>query len=134
MNPLDFLDLAEKLEFSSSEAEIRTAISRAYYAVYNYIKADLVGLDEYLQHDILINCITETRVERFEYLGKDIRDLMAARRRADYKMGASFTSRTCETIISKSQNIIKEFDECKKLGLIEEARVYLRRFGYIRSM
>ena len=134
MNPLDFLDLAEKLEFSNSEAEIRTAISRAYYAVYNYIKADLVGLDEYLQHDILINCITETKIERFEYLGKDIRDLMAARRRADYKIGVSFSNKTCETIINKSQNVIKEFDECKKLGLIEEARNYLKRFGYIKFL
>ena len=134
MNPLDFLDLAEKLKFSTSEAEIRTAISRAYYAVYNYIKANLVGADEYLQHDILINCITETKIERFEYLGKDIRDLMAARRRADYKMGISFSSKTCETIINKSQNAIKEFDECKKLGLIKEARNYLKRFGYIKPL
>jgi len=134
MNPLDFLDLAEKLEFSNSEAEIRTAISRAYYAVYNYIKADLVGLDEYLQHDILINCITETKIERFEYLGKDIRDLMAARRRADYKIGVSFSNKTCETIINKSKNVIREFDECKKFGLIEEARNYLKRFGYIKFL
>ncbi len=45
MDPAKFLDLANRLICSTDEAKRRTAISRAYYYVYHYIKQDLVGAD-----------------------------------------------------------------------------------------
>ena len=41
MNAKDFLEVAKKLQNSEVEAERRTAISRAYYATFNYVKGFL---------------------------------------------------------------------------------------------
>lgn len=38
MDPTDFLNFAKKFRYSSDEASIRTAISRAYYYVYHYMR------------------------------------------------------------------------------------------------
>jgi hypothetical protein len=44
MDPLDFLKVADNLKNSPDEAERRTAVSRAYYSVFNCIKSYLVQL------------------------------------------------------------------------------------------
>jgi uncharacterized protein (UPF0332 family) len=132
MDPLDFLSVAGKLICSPDEAERRTAISRAYYAVYHYIKTDLVGADAYLDHTVLVNCLTETKVEKFELLGESVKNLRTDRIFADYKIHRQLNQKTCDTMIDRCREAIKDFESCKESGLIDAARDYLRRFGYMR--
>ncbi|HGE70931.1 TPA: HEPN domain-containing protein [Candidatus Poribacteria bacterium] len=136
MQPIEFLNLAHKLIDSADEAELRTAISRAYYYVYHSIKNDLVGSDTNLTHDVMINCIQEAningnKVAEFEELGQTIRDLKTDRIFADYKINKSLSQETCHTMIKRCETAVEDFKECKRLGIIDAARNYLRQYKYI---
>ncbi len=130
MDPTDFLNFAKKLRYSSDEASIRTAISRAYYYVYHYIKRELLIEDENFAHEHLHECIQEARIkgetmEEFRTLGIAIQSLKSRRILADYKIHKNITQITCDTMIDDCQEVIKEFEECTKNGLIEAAKDYL---------
>ena len=45
MDPLDFLEVAGDLQYSPKEAGVRTAVGRAYYAVFNYVRSYLAKND-----------------------------------------------------------------------------------------
>ena len=131
MDPIDFLELAHRFIFSNDEAERRTAISRAYYYVYHYVKQALVGTD-FLAHDKMIDCIREgalngEKVEEFEILASSIGDLKTDRKFADYDIHKQLNQKTCFTMIKRCQEAIKAFEECKKIGLISAARSYLKK-------
>ena len=137
MDPIDFLNLANKLICSTDEAERRTAISRAYYYVFHYIKQHLVGSDGDLLHDIMVRCIQEAtldrkKVDEFEILAEEIGGLKTDRTFADYKIHKSLNPSTCKTMIKRCQEAVMDFEECKQCGLVDAARSYLRDYGYLR--
>jgi uncharacterized protein (UPF0332 family) len=136
MQPSDFLNLAYKFINSTDEAERRTAISRAYYYVYHYIKTNLVDSDINLAHDVMIRCFEEARIENqkmdeFEELGEALSNLKTDRVFADYKLHKSLNQKTCDTMIKRCLSAIEDFERCKLLGIIEAAKNYLKRFNYI---
>ena len=137
MDPVDFLNLATNLICSTDEAERRTAISRAYYYVYHHIKRDLVGPDNNLSHDVMINCIQEAtldreEVEEFETLAEDIGNLKTDRTFADYKIHKYLSPKTCRTMIDRCQEAVRNFEQCKQAGLVDAARDYLRSYRYLK--
>src|SRR5437867_3401381 len=90
MNPRDFLSLAESLAKGGGAAERRSAISRAYYAVYNVAEAFLEQMGfppprrDYhirLQHRLLNSGDGDVAK-----IGSDLGNFHVRRNRADYKM------------------------------------------------
>ena len=137
MKPVEFLSLADRLILSTNEAERRTAISRAYYYVYHHIKNSLVDPGQYLDHTVLVHCIREAKVakqkvEKFEVLAEQVKDLKSDRTFADYKLHEKLSQETCDTMIKRCEEAIEDFEECKQAGLVVAARNYLRHFKYIR--
>lgn len=88
----DFLSLAQQLARSAEEASKRTAISRAYYCVFNlaFARAESVGC-RYLPgegyHRWCWRKYSDTPDSSCRKLGLDGNRMLARRVRADYKAG-----------------------------------------------
>ena len=95
MNPTDFLSLAQRLagnlKAANEQAEIRTIISRAYYAAFNEatrVVEQVVGMslpppDE---HWALQMWLTKSKEGRALQAGTNLVELHKIRKRADYRM------------------------------------------------
>ena len=133
MDPLDFLEVADTLKDSSKEAERRTSVSRAYYAVYHYIKAYLsknhISVPS-LGHEKLIRYIKNSEIEQAKELSKMVDDLRRERINADYKIHLrSIDKKSCIFLYLKAQKAIQEFRNCKGRPLIDGINNYRRRIG-----
>ena len=101
-DPQDFLYLAQKFTSASTanEAELRTAISRAYYAVHLRAREMLIAAGQMqstnsgADHKIVIS---ELR-NRGGSLGDQVDWLRVRRNRADYRLGSP--------VAGKAQNIV----------------------------
>lgn len=84
-----FLEYAKKLAARgpATEAEQRTAISRAYYGAYHVARAFLkqLGVDR-ADHQVVKNCLCCCGNSQAEFAGDRLSDLGTARRRADYEI------------------------------------------------
>jgi len=134
MDPLDFLKVADNLKDSSDEAERRTSVSRAYYAVFNCIKSYLVQnrIPFFLsgEHGQLIRYLFNSGVKEMEQLSRMIDDLRTDRNEADYNMDSTrFNKNTCILLYLKAQKVIEAFHRCKGRNVIEGINNYRRRIG-----
>ena len=101
-DPRDFLSLAENLASASTanEADLRTAISRAYYAVHLRARETLVAADQMqstksgADHEIVISKLRR----RGGSLGDQVDWLRVRRIRADYRLGSP--------VAANAQNIV----------------------------
>ena len=85
---LDYLELAKHLSKSDKEAALRSAISRAYYAAFNQVRAYCVSKGMYLprttdSHQVVWDKFKEGRTLRGVYINGDL--LKQQRVHADYK-------------------------------------------------
>lgn len=124
----------QKLKDSPEEAERRTAVSRAYYSVYNYIKDYLAQnriCGAYLAHEKLIDYIRYSGIGKAKELSQMLADLKEDRRKADYRLDliGKFNENTCNLLCWKAQEAIKEFQNCKGCPLIDGINNYRRRIG-----
>lgn len=119
MNPLDFLELALELKNSAREASIRTSVSRAYYAIFNYIKEDLKvrgvsvpkGPDA---HRFVREYLLKTGNPEAISMSRILQDLRWERNIADYDMKVGkFTQGHAEVMCIKSQQTVEAFDRIK---------------------
>lgn len=89
-DPEDFLDLAVSLASEPGEAERRSAISRAYYAVHLHARETLVTTGEInptktgTDHAVVISKLRA----RGGALGDQVDWLRVRRNRADYRLGS----------------------------------------------
>lgn len=89
MNPREFYDLAGRLVRINSRAEIRSAISRAYYAAFHVGREVLGGMDpkwKSLRHEELPTYLQYSLDPEFEKLASQMNDFRQARNRADYNL------------------------------------------------
>ena len=101
-DPQDFLSLAQNLTSAptASEAELRTAISRAYYAVHLRARETLIAAGQMqstknrADHEIVISKLRS----RGGSLGDQVDWLRVRRIRADYRLGSP--------VAANAQNII----------------------------
>ena len=101
-DPRDFLSLAENLASASTanEADLRTAISRAYYAVHLraretlFAAGQLQGTKSQADHRTVISKLRS----RGGSLGDQVDWLRVRRNRADYRLGSP--------VAAKAQDII----------------------------
>ena len=124
MNSLDFLTVANRLKCSSDEADRRTAVSRSYYSVFNYLKAYLVKHDIPVSssasgHEQLIQYLNNSGIAEAKTSGQMVKDLRSERNKADYRMELnSFSAGTCSLLCSKAQKAINNFDFCISKGSV----------------
>ncbi len=107
-DPQDFLTLAQTTVGSATanEAELRTAISRAYYAVHLHARETLSAASHMqstksgADHGIVISKLRS----RGGSLGDQVDWLRVRRHRADYRLGSPVASQA-QQIVTVAQNV-----------------------------
>jgi uncharacterized protein (UPF0332 family) len=130
MDPRDFLAVADTLKHSGEEAGMHTAVSRAYYAVFNHIRGYLatnnVELPDYQIHIRLRRSIKNSGVQGAKTVARKMGDLWDDRREADYDMQSTlWTGATCDTIVDKAREALTEFLSFQGEELVSGVRRYL---------
>jgi uncharacterized protein (UPF0332 family) len=115
MEPIKFLDVADRLKNSFEESDRRSAVSRAYYAVYHsiryYLKSKITDIpDDILRdHRAVIQCLFEggknANLPKVVILARLIIELKNDRHEADYDLLSTRFD------ITQSKNF---YDRCKK--------------------
>ena len=96
MNPLDFLDTAARLIAidNPTEADIRTAISRAYYALYHHVLlwCKSHNFPDYRDrgHAKIQMALFNAGIPDAKRFSVDMKALNTERRRADYELTLQF--------------------------------------------
>ena len=108
-----FLFVASNLKNYDSEAERRTSISRAYYAVFNHIatllRENKIELPKESPHKKMTHYLNNCGVAEIENLSSSINDLRAERNKADYDMGCiKFNKNTCQLLFLKAKSSLKK--------------------------
>jgi uncharacterized protein (UPF0332 family) len=93
VDPKEFLDTASSLVCSSTQPDLRTSVSRSYYAVILFFRdylAQKVGfLPEKLEsgvHKFVPECFSESGSDEAKTIGEKIKRACADRVNADYKL------------------------------------------------
>lgn len=110
MNPLDFLQIAERFKDSVSQCEVRTSIGRAYYAVYNHVIDTLRGLglefrEDGKLHMELVRALKATNDDSIKSVGELLEELRSRRNHADYRMDRLFVSRDAQFSVIQAHEI-----------------------------
>ena len=138
MNHLDFLDTAERLIVTEkpTEADIRSAISRSYYAVYHHVLLWWKSNHRFPDYKdrghakiqlALYNAGIPTVVD----FSKDLKELNINQRKADYELALKFDLDVGETILDLAHRAISIFDAIDKGALSEGIEDYLRKTNQI---
>jgi uncharacterized protein (UPF0332 family) len=124
----EYLSLAKELLENKNEVSYRSAISRAYYSIYNtlcfYIdrfksKKDkhkqLIDIfkDEEEWHRINRN-LEGVDEEDLIYIGSEMRYLRDMRNKADYEISYPITERKAQEVLEKVEMIFKIIDEAQE--------------------
>ena len=117
MEGKDFLEVACKLSKSTSEADRRTSVSRAYYALFNHVKHILESLlgsalpSDATAHEKIYRYLHNSKLDKAEDIAQDLSSLRTIRNDADYDMKASgFNSNNCLLWYKKAEICIGTFD------------------------
>lgn len=101
MDPADFLAVADRLRGSPSEAERRTSVGRAYYALYNLLVMRLSSQGFSFQkdggdHGRLVRYLIQSENLEASKLGERLKKLRTLRNVADYEMEAAIDANRAE--------------------------------------
>jgi hypothetical protein len=144
MNPREFCTLAVKLASMSGAAAIRTAISRAYYAVHHVGVELLEGMKFEIAktgkaHKQVISLLSISGHPLVEEAGSKLADLYQKRRDADYRLANSDieTPNNARLMVVLAQRIISDLEQsCKgsqRKQIIESIRLSLQGSPYPRQ-
>ena len=137
MNPLNFMVLAKKMQAASEESERRTAINRAYYAVYNHLagffrKNGLPVPRNVSGHTRVVDYLSNSNINIAGTIASYVRDLRQERNDADYEMEQSrFGVNTSQLIVMKAEMTLEEFDNLAIHSLIKNVRKYCKLKSYM---
>lgn len=117
MNPRDFHQLASELCQGNRAVNFRTAISRAYYAVYNVGFEILSGMGFRLStgsagHGDVRNRLSNSGEEQIVSIGSKLSTLESMRIKADYKLDRKDVEnpKTAQAIVRQVEEIIQTLD------------------------
>jgi len=124
VNSIDFLDAAKHYSLMADEASWRSAISRAYYAMYHETMLSLTCVPKYTNnhHGNLIGYMTtpaECKSEPFDtrsmrVLGYNLKQMRDARNEADYHItDVSVSKEMAETGIESAELYFSKWIEIK---------------------
>lgn len=114
MNPLDFLKVANRLKSSSDEADLRTSISRSYYATYNFVLQSLSHYNVRFEqtgddHGRLVYYLTNSQDPRTMKLAGKLKRLRVSRGEADYDLVSIKNSSDSVFAFSTAESVIIDF-------------------------
>lgn len=115
MNPIEFLNLADRLHASADEAERRTSVSRSYYAAYHVLvqalSAEQVPFEKSGDdHGRLDYYLTESGDQQAQQMGGKLRGLRSDRRDADYKLRRFIKVWDSRLAYGKAKEVIEGFN------------------------
>jgi uncharacterized protein (UPF0332 family) len=119
MIPQDFLRLAVQLAASSTEAEWRTAVSRAYYAAFHAARRLLEDLRFTVPradaaHQYLIFRLNNCGEPSIQREAKVLDRLRQLRNRADYDWHLPFTRSHAQAEPANAQRVIQALDAARQ--------------------
>jgi uncharacterized protein (UPF0332 family) len=123
MNPRDFLNLANDLTIGSSEAEWRTAVSRAYYAAFHVARKLLtqcgfaVPQAEQAHGYLWLQLCNAGHVDLAK-AGRDLGRLRSYRNLADYDIDQPFDSQVGSRCVLLGDAIVQSFDDAARLPTV----------------
>jgi hypothetical protein len=118
MQPESFLDAARRLASGARPEDLRSAISRAYYGVYNVAERFLDRMNFHKpakdHHQILQKRLMVSGDAQLRQLGSDLGDFHKERIDADYKMANHRVERqaNAQAAVGKAQRMIDVLDAC----------------------
>lgn len=144
MDHRNFLQTSKKLlNDSCTEADIRSAVSRAYYAAHLHVRFwwdSLSGLPKRLKgeslkgraHTLIPRALRNSGVSDAVDVGIDLDALCINRTLADYTMSSKkvkgvFTHKSGYLMLKKARNLILRFDKIDKASWEQSVISYLQR-------
>jgi uncharacterized protein (UPF0332 family) len=127
MRPEAFLDVATDLAGASDAPRLRSAVSRAYYAVFHVATrttASLGGPKRSGSHEILGERFQSSRDPEVSALGQRFLDLKAARHRADYQLRDSDDVEdptSVSALVREARSLVEAFSALPRGGRREAA-------------
>ena len=115
MNGRSFLRVADQFRASADEAEVRTSISRSYYALFNVLLGALSAKGVIFRetaddHYTLIGYLNKADSKVAAIVGTALKTLRLERNRADYDMKATFDTKTSDFLYLKATRALAQFD------------------------
>jgi hypothetical protein len=122
MNPVEFLDIAQSLQDSVSEAERRTSVGRSYYALYNVLLEGLTSQGLHFgrsaeNHRLLVYYFTQCRDRQASRIGAALRDLRSQRNIADYEMSSMIDTAQSQQAYQQAQKAVDRFNALAQTDL-----------------
>jgi len=119
MNGRLFLGTARYLRDSgSSEANYRSAISRAYYACFLVIRdlalQPLNSVNPYIPHPELQKYLKNASIKEIQQLGQDLASLHVDRKDADYNMSQTISADDANSAVMDAEYILNSLAQIPK--------------------
>ena len=137
MNHFDFLDTAARLIATKNptEADIRSAMSRVYYAVYHHVLLwwKSHNFPDYRDrgHVKIQMALSNAGIPNVKKFSIDMKLLNSDRRDADYELALKIPLNRGQSILGRARNSITAFDALDKNTLEAGIKSYLRRTNQI---
>ena len=135
MSGREFLQVAKKLSRSKGEASLRSAISRAYYALFNVASQYLGELGFTVEkgpggHGHMHYRLSNSGVEQMIKFSQVLNAMRRQRNNADYDMNAKdFQNQTtCALWIARAELAVTLLDKCDKEPLRSQVRAGIRDY------
>ena len=118
MDPRRFLDVARRLAAAGGPEDCRSAISRAYYAVFNVADKFLSRMNfarpKQDYHPALRRRLMASGDPELLRVGSELAELHEERVKADYRMESNFTERTANATaaVDKAEEMIEVLETC----------------------
>jgi len=118
MNWREFLTLATRLATSTTEAEWRTAVSRAYYAAFHVARRLFSDLNFVVPradraHRYLVFRLSNSGILSVEQIGRDLETLRRLRNQADYDEAPTLQQMKATTAVQLATAIILTLDAAR---------------------
>jgi uncharacterized protein (UPF0332 family) len=135
MNGRDFLPLAIQLAGGTTEAEWRTAVSRAYYASFHVARRLLSDLGFTVPradraHQYLVFRLSNSGEAPVEQVGRDLDTLRRLRNRADYDETPALPQPQATASAQLAEHIIQTLDNARlepvRTQITDTMKVYER--------
>jgi uncharacterized protein (UPF0332 family) len=139
MTGRDFLFLAKTLHNSDDEAARRSAVSRAYYAIFHQVKDIFVSANIRLNNDAqdhgkLTHYLGACKALDVKYIGEKLKDLRTERNDADYDLGKKKFEKThCEFQCRLAETLCNKLDSIDRTALDTELVEYARIKGDLKT-
>ena len=139
MRPEVFLDVADELAHLGGPGHLRSAVSRAYYAVF-HVASDAsaaLGAPRANSHDVIGDRFQTSDDPEISEIGQRFLDLKAARHRADYRLSQSQGVEDSSSVmvhLREARDLVGMFGELPTGALKEAAtRAILTYEGWSRG-